>query len=944
VPSPVTITELIPSETNITVNFNLPVEPNGVITEYNIAYSDNSNFTFPTSITHRSDDNVASITTGVTNARKCSLTPGSLYRFVITATNDRGVGPELSEDFWTEQNTPPIPPVPVLVDSSFTTITVAIDPVIVSPGPRISYQLQIEKETARKRKRRIASLPGYVTAELTQQDIPSKRNFVIGDGKIYGGYNNVPLDANQAYNVYYVVRSTINNSTKSAYSQMAAPVIAAPQVVTETPTTEEPLATGGTTDYTTLIIVLVVLFIIIIIIIIIIVVCVWWRNRTISTPYKPQLTNDIDMSVYMQDYDPETYWNKVSSLRESRYIIAGRDLLPSNPTDPADMNGYTLCGPNNDRISFSEEFKKIGHASQSATDTEAKSKRNRHKNRFPHLLPYDQTRVILKPDENSSSDYINASYIRDDKHEVAYIAAQSPFNEQTVIDFWRMIYQENIKTVVMITNIVEDGIVKCTQYWPETDETQIVVGNFYLELVEVDEYADYIIRTIYLQTSVGGDKYEVVLFDYTTWPEHGVPLDPIPFLEMRYKCRDYHGKDPGPILVHCGTGMARTGVFIAVDSLISQYEKKGRISVFNFVKRMRKDRPNMVRTFGQYVFIYGCIFEEFYAGDTMVGENLKETFHDLSKKNRKTGHSYLKDQFRLLEKFTFGPPASKCSDALLPANKMKNRYSDIIPHNDDRPILYTPGGIGRNDYINAVFMDGYRKRNQFIMTQTPLHTTIIDFWKLVYDHDIKTIVMLENYDSKDDTCAKYWPDVKMKQFEPFIIEAYTVCQMENITSRDFKIFNLQKPNESPRIVRQFQLNDWHEPNFVPVSKTMILDMIDLVNEWQVSSNQNTSPVLVHCKDGATHSGIYTTLSVACEKMECDKQVDILHTIRHLKKQRVQILCQMEQYRFIYKALWDYINLRMEGGTLTEKMEKTNEGFEIESSSSFQSFSDIGIYS
>lgn len=57
------------------------------------------------------------------------------------------------------------------------------------------------------------------------------------------------------------------------------------------------------------------------------------------------------------------------------------------------------------------------------------------------------------------------------------------------------------------------------------------------------------------------------------------------------------------------------------------------------------------------------------------------------------------------------------------------------------------------------------------MTQTPLHTTIVDFWRLVYDYNVQTIVMLDNYQDEDDTLAEYWPsDVSRKLWEPFFVE------------------------------------------------------------------------------------------------------------------------------------------------------------------------------
>ena len=118
---------------------------------------------------------------------------------------------------------------------------------------------------------------------------------------------------------------------------------------------------------------------------------------------------------------------------------------------------------------------------------------------------------------------------------------------------------------------------------------------------------------------------------------------------------------------------------------------------------------------------------------------------------------------------------------LLEVNLRKNRYLDVIPAEKHRPVLQSFGGSSATDYINALYVDGYLQKNQFIITQTPLHSTILDFWKLVYDEDIRTIVMVENFKSADETCAEYWPSVNLKQFEPFFIETTATYQQDNLT-------------------------------------------------------------------------------------------------------------------------------------------------------------------
>ncbi|CAF1004077.1 unnamed protein product [Didymodactylos carnosus] len=356
---------------------------------------------------------------------------------------------------------------------------------------------------------------------------------------------------------------------------------------------------------------------------------------------------------------------------------------------------------------------------------------NKLKNRFTAIEAYDHSRVILKPVGNdSSSDYINACYIDGYKTQKMYIAAQGP-TEHTMYDFLRMIWQLRIEYVIMATRLFEEGKNKCAQYWPDDGEKK--VNDLRIKLESEDKYADYVIRrlSIYMQH----DPSNIVTFKqyhFVSWPDHGVLSLTTVILDFRQRFReDYSEKPIDPILVHCSAGIGRTGTFIGLDSLLEMSLEQDTIDVLEFTYLMRQKRVYMIQTVDQYVFLYRALIEGIWTSDTNIPI-------DFFKKKFKID---TKAQYRLLEQFQSTIELNYQS-ALDPINISKNRLDTILACDSGRPYLMTQ--IDKcTDYINAVYVNAYRQAPVYIVTQYPLPTTVVDFWRLIYDHNINIIMLLE---------------------------------------------------------------------------------------------------------------------------------------------------------------------------------------------------------
>ena len=222
----------------------------------------------------------------------------------------------------------------------------------------------------------------------------------------------------------------------------------------------------------------------------------------------------------------------------------------------------------------------------SASCQVASKNANANKNRYKNILPYDSDRVLLNEQPGDPfSDYINASYIDGFDQSREFIAAQGP-TITTVGDFWRMIWEQRVEIIVMVTNIKEGMDEKCQQYWSDGIGEDFEGFECHVTLLHVMEAADYTIREFQITHQLTNQERTVHQFHYTSWPDFDVPREnPIAILKFIRKIRllkDQIGSN-SPILVHCSAGCGRTGTFITVDAMLKSLERENKVDVPKFV-------------------------------------------------------------------------------------------------------------------------------------------------------------------------------------------------------------------------------------------------------------------------------------------------------------------------------------------------------------------------
>ncbi|XP_029331634.1 receptor-type tyrosine-protein phosphatase delta isoform X23 [Mus caroli] len=755
---------------------------------------------------------------------------------------------------------------------------------------------ELLKEISRKRRSirygREVELKPYIAAHFDV--LPTE--FTLGDDKHYGGFTNKQLQSGQEY-VFFVLAVMDHAESKmyatSPYSDPVVSMDLDPQPITDE---EEGLiwVVGP---------VLAVVFIICIVIAILLYKSKPDRKRAESESRKSSLPNSKEV--------PSHHPTDPVELRRLNFQTPGSDdsgypgnlhfsSMASHPPIPIlELADHIERLKANDNLKFSQEYESIDPGQQ-FTWEHSNLEVNKPKNRYANVIAYDHSRVLLSAIEGiPGSDYVNANYIDGYRKQNAYIATQGSLPE-TFGDFWRMIWEQRSATVVMMTKLEERSRVKCDQYWPSRGtETH---GLVQVTLLDTVELATYCVRTFALYKNGSSEKREVRQFQFTAWPDHGVPEHPTPFLAFLRRVKTCNPPDAGPMVVHCSAGVGRTGCFIVIDAMLERIKHEKTVDIYGHVTLMRAQRNYMVQTEDQYIFIHDALLEAVTCGNTEVpARNLYAYIQKLTQ--IETGENVTGMELEFKRLASSKAHTSRFISANLPCNKFKNRLVNIMPYESTRVCLQPIRGVEGSDYINASFLDGYRQQKAYIATQGPLAETTEDFWRMLWEHNSTIVVMLTKLrEMGREKCHQYWPAERSARYQYFVVDPMAEYNMPQYILREFKVTDAR--DGQSRTVRQFQFTDWPEQG-VPKSGEGFIDFIGQVHKTKEQFGQD-GPISVHCSAGVGRTGVFITLSIVLERMRYEGVVDIFQTVKMLRTQRPAMVQTEDQYQFCYRAALEYL--------------------------------------
>ncbi|KAK9404587.1 tyrosine-protein phosphatase non-receptor type 22 [Crotalus adamanteus] len=245
-----------------------------------------------------------------------------------------------------------------------------------------------------------------------------------------------------------------------------------------------------------------------------------------------------------------------------------------------------------------------------------------------------------------------------------------------------------------------------------------------------------------------------------------------------------------------------------------------------------------------------------------------------------------------------------------PENSSKNRYKDILPYDHTRVKLSFITSDKDSDYINANFIKGVYEPRTYIATQGPLSTTVVDFWRMIWEYKILIIVMAcMEFEMGKKKCEHYWVDVGESplQLGPFFI----ICEAEE-KRKDYVIRKLKvKVNDSEiRSVYHFHYKNWPDHD-VPSS---INSIFEFINEMHCYQAHNDVPICVHCSAGCGRTGVICAIDYTWTLLRdsiLPMNFSIFNMIQEMRTQRPLVVQTQGQYKLVYDAVIELFKRQIE---------------------------------
>ncbi|XP_059176868.1 receptor-type tyrosine-protein phosphatase zeta-like [Physella acuta] len=313
----------------------------------------------------------------------------------------------------------------------------------------------------------------------------------------------------------------------------------------------------------------------------------------------------------------------------------------------------------------------------------------------------------------------------------------------------------------------------------------------------------------------------------------------------------------------------------------------------------------MIQTAEQYEFLHKAAFVALVCMKTTVEScDIGERIKFLHTKT-KSGLSNMQKEFEavcgLCQNVDDGHKESDVGDVYqntsTAVKQQKDRNTKILPHKMYRAQLFKDTS-NESDYINAVLISSFRKTRHQILTQLPLPSTVVDFYRLVTQYGVSLAVAFDgDVQSQDYTIGNYFP---VSTTEPLTCEPFVISTSE--IKRD-NILEEQKLT----ITKTSQEKETHTMSHVK-SSIKELDprkLYQITQKIRSQASKFNGRVLFMCSDGAEWSGLASVLTLLLDRMDHDQRLTVPLVVGAIKSVRPEVISSLSQYEVLYKVLERY---------------------------------------
>ncbi|XP_043861135.1 receptor-type tyrosine-protein phosphatase V-like [Dromiciops gliroides] len=536
---------------------------------------------------------------------------------------------------------------------------------------------------------------------------------------------------------------------------------------------------------------------------------------------------------------------------------------------------------------FFQEFEELKEVGKEQPKLEAEHPANAIKNRYPHVLPYDHSRVRLTQlDGEPHSDYINANFIPGYTRPQEFIATQGPL-KKTLEDFWRLVWEQQVHTIVMLTVGMENGRVLCEHYWP-LDSNPVTHGQITIRLLAEETGEDWTSREFQVQHGPQQEERWVQQLQFTAWPDHGVPEGPsslVTFAELVLE-RVQAAPATAPTLVHCSAGVGRTGTFVALVRLLQQLQEEQVVDVFNTVYGLRLYRPLMIQTPAQYIFLHSCLLDKILeepAGSLVCRPILVKNFSQQHAKRSAHSNAGFLREYELLLEAIKDQDNSAC-------HQLGSAISQLLPYERWR-VKFSPLEQSPCDSAQAwLFLGGPSGQDQVALAG-PVKAE--EFWQLVWDHGAHVLVSLCPLGTQNE---EWWPVLE----HPVCTEALSVHWEAESDVAGWACLHLNVKHEKKEKelqVQMLQFPGWECGQEPPAQA--LLPFLAAMSQCcsQVKSKKPT--VLIYSSSGMGQLGILLAMERLMQQAESQGLVDVFGVVLQLARACGSMTPTLDQYIYLY---------------------------------------------